>query len=58
MHLTFSKGGRNQQGPYNVQKIGTEFVKMEKIRLFRYPPANFLYKMVEHVPHIKPFFYR
>ena len=22
------------------------------------PPANFLYKMVEHVPHIKPFFYR
>ena len=22
------------------------------------PPANFLYKMVGHVPHIKPFFYR
>ncbi len=24
----------------------------------KYPLANFLYKMVEHVPHIKPFFYR
>ena len=23
-----------------------------------YPPANFLYKMVVHVPQIKPFFYR
>ena len=22
------------------------------------PPAKFLYKMVGHVPHIKPFFYR
>ena len=25
---------------------------------FPHPPANFLYKMVGHVPHIKPFFYR
>ena len=33
-------------------------VRREIRCLFFDPPANFLYKMVGHVPHIKPFFNR